>query len=105
MLDALVQHLPEACWSEPSGGLYLWVELPTDGPSATELFMEAVRMGVGFAMGPLFYTDAQGAYHLRLNIAAQDADQIQEGIQRLGNAWHKLAAGYAAPDRDTVPFL
>ena len=106
MLDALVQHLPEARWTQPSGGLYLWVEIPSEGPTATELFLESVQTGVGFAMGPLFHTDGQGAYHLRLNIAAQDVDQIQKGMQRLGAAWHKLAAGYAVPDREAeVPFL
>src|SRR5690606_31982795 len=43
MLEALTVHLPGARWQEPRGGLYLWLELPADGPSATELYVHAVQ--------------------------------------------------------------
>jgi GntR family transcriptional regulator / MocR family aminotransferase len=97
LLDALRRHLPEARWDEPAGGLYVWVELPHDGPTATELFLEAVRAGAAFAMGPLFYTDGQGTYHIRLNIAANSPDRIEEGIRRMASAWRSLAESYEAP--------
>lgn len=106
VLGALAKHLPYAVWNDPAGGLYVWVELPHDGPTATELYLHAVQMGVGFAMGPLFYSDGQGAYHLRLNIAAQAPVQIDEGIRRLGAAWKELAASYHPADpAQRAPFL
>ncbi len=106
MLDALRVHLPGARWAEPGGGLYLWLELPPDGPTATELYLHAVQMGVAFAVGPLFYTDGQGSHNLRLNMAAHPPERIEEGIRRLGAAWTELAAGYQPPDRPhTVTFL
>ncbi|HEC22490.1 MAG TPA: PLP-dependent aminotransferase family protein [Chloroflexi bacterium] len=107
MLAALERHLSMARWHEPAGGLYLWVELPSDGPTATELYLHAVRAGVAFAMGPLFYTDGQGAYHLRLNMVAYPPDTIEEGVRRLGAAWRELAAGYQPPERtlSTTPVL
>ncbi len=106
MLRALKKRLPRAVWNDPAGGLYVWLELPHEGPTATELFLHAVQKGVAFAMGPLFFTDGQGTYHLRLNIAAQAPPQIEEGIRRLGEAWRDLAAGYQpADDSDRAPFL
>lgn len=105
MLDALRRHFPEAAWNEPSGGLYVWAAVPEDGPTAAELYLEAVRQGAGFAMGPLFFTDGRGERHLRLNIAAHDPARIDEGIRRLGSVWRELASGYRAPAEPRGVFL
>jgi DNA-binding transcriptional MocR family regulator len=106
MLGALARHFPAASWNEPAGGLYVWARLPDDGPTATELFLRAVQVGVAFAMGPLFHTDGGGAYHLRLNIAAHPPETIDEGIRRLSAAWHDLAADYEpVEDSGGAPFL
>jgi DNA-binding transcriptional MocR family regulator len=94
MLDALTRHFPEAHWKKPAGGLYLWVSLPHDGPTATELYMHSLRQGVAFAMGPLFYTTDEGAYFLRLNVAAYSPAHIDQAIARLANAWRDLATGH-----------
>lgn len=91
-LDAARRHLPpEAHWSKPSGGLYLWIELPHDGPTAAELYVSAIQQGVAFAIGAMFHTDGSGAYFIRINFAAQPPDQIEEGMRRLGEAWRALA--------------
>ncbi len=106
MLEAVAAYLPQVRWVEPAGGLYLWLELPHDGPTATELYLHAVQEGVAFAPGPLFHTDGQGAYHLRLNMIAYPAETIKEGVRRLGKAWRELAVGYHPPERDhSVPFV
>jgi len=106
MLSALARYLPQARWQTPKGGLYLWAGLPHDGPTATELYLHALRLGVAFAMGPLFYTGDEGAYFMRLNIAAYAPDQIEEGIRRLGNAWRELASGHvAAQNGSPTPFV
>jgi DNA-binding transcriptional MocR family regulator len=106
ILEALGRHLPEANWREPAGGLYLWMSLPDDGPTAVELCLPAAQEGVSFAPGPLFYLDERGAYHLRLNMVAFDPPQIEEGVRRLGAAWRGLAATYQAPARTRPgPFL
>lgn len=105
MLEALTVHLPGARWQEPRGGLYLWLELPADGPSATELYVHAVQAGVAFAPGPLFYLDGRGAHHLRLNMVAHPPEIATEGAARLGGAWRELAAGYEPPAGRAGPFL
>ena len=106
MLTVMTRHWPDASWIEPTGGLYLWVSLPEDGPTATELYLQAVRNSVAFAIGPLFYTNERGSHHLRLNMVAHPPDVIEQGIVRLASAWKDLAAGYQRPDQNySGPFL
>ncbi len=106
-LAAARRHLPsEATFNEPPGGMYLWIRLPMDGPTATDLYMSAIQHGVTFAIGAMFYTDdidPESAYYLRLNFAAQPPTQIEEGMQRLGAAWRELAS--ALGGRRGTPIL
>jgi hypothetical protein len=49
MLDALAREMPDGVrWTEPEGGLQLWVELP-DSLDTAALLADAVRAGVLFA--------------------------------------------------------
>jgi DNA-binding transcriptional MocR family regulator len=106
MLSAVGRHLPDARWTAPSGGLYLWLELPPDGPTSVELYMHATKSGVAFAMGPLFHTDGQGTHHLRVNMVAHAPETIEDGMQRLGAAWDDLTHDYTPPERPhPAPFL
>jgi DNA-binding transcriptional MocR family regulator len=93
MIRSLQQHMPAGTqWTTPTGGMYLWVELPHDGPTAAELYNNAIKQGVTFAMGPMFHTDSSGGYFMRLNFAAQSPEKIEEGVRRLRAAWHGLSA-------------
>ena len=78
---------PGASWFSPQGGLYLWVELPPDGPSAAETFIAAIQRDVAFAIGDLFYTGGGGSHALRLNFGIHKPALIDEGFQRIGAAW------------------
>ena len=87
--EAARTHLPPGCeWTEPAGGLYMWVRLPEDGPTAAELYVTAVQHGVAYAVGSLFFTDHGGGRHIRLNFAANSPARITEGFRRLGAAWY-----------------
>jgi GntR family transcriptional regulator / MocR family aminotransferase len=93
-LAAAEQHMPAgAVWTLPYGGMYLWIRLPMDGPTASTLYDEALKHGVNFAIGGTFYIEetAESAYHLRLNFAAQPPQRIEEGLRRIGQAWQTLA--------------
>jgi DNA-binding transcriptional MocR family regulator len=95
-LNAAAKFLPPgARWSVPEGGLYLWVDLPRSGPTAAELYISAIQSGVAYAIGNVFYTNGCGSYKLRLNYAAQQPGDIEEGLKRLGRAWRELACDYA----------
>ncbi|MCL4248390.1 MAG: PLP-dependent aminotransferase family protein [Anaerolineae bacterium] len=99
-LVAAKRHLPKGTtWNIPSGGLYLWIKLPEDGPSAAELYISAVEAGVAYAIGSVFYPDGEGNYHLRMNFGAHKPQDIEEGFRRLGNAWRDLAQDYAGMEK------
>ena len=86
----------------PSGGLYLWVQLPKNGPTAAELYVTAVQMGVTYAIGSIFHTNSCGAYHLRLNYGSLSPADIEQGFRRLGRAWREVASDYAEIEKMPV---
>lgn len=103
-LAAASKYLPPGSyWNTPQGGLYLWIELPKSGPTAAELYISAIQMGVAYAIGNVFYTNSCGSYRIRLNYAAQRPADIEEGIRRLGRAWRELACDYA--EMEKTPLL
>jgi len=103
-LQAAQRHLPPGSrWNVPQGGLYLWVEMPKSGPSASELYVSAIQMGVAYGIGNVFHTDSSGSYRIRINFAANKPLDIEEGFKRLGRAWRELACDYA--DMEKTPLL
>ena len=55
MLDALDEHLPpEATWTRPQGGLFIWATLP-DYIDTTDLLARALREHVAFVPGRAAY--------------------------------------------------
>ena len=90
-LAAAAAYFPRSWrWQEPAGGFFLWVQLPQAGPTATELYMQALGHGVSFAIGDVFFADGGGSRNLRLNFVEQDGAQITSGFQRLARAWQEL---------------
>lgn len=95
MLEAMSQYLsPETIgtyrgqkvqWSRPSGGLFVWMQLPS-GLSARELLGYAEREGVSFSPGELFFVNSDRPECLRLCFIQADVEEITEGIRRLGKA-------------------
>lgn len=84
MLGALDEHFPrEARWTRPTGGLYLWVTLPSD-IDVTALFFDAREAGVLFAPGPIFCSDGSGGNAFRLGFSLLSPGMIGEGVGRLG---------------------
>ena len=93
---------PGSRWNVPQGGLYLWVELPKSGPTAAELYISAIQMGVAYGIGSMFFTNGSGSYNLRINFAAQKPADIEEGFKRLGRAWRELAYDYAEMEKSPL---
>ncbi|MBN1991285.1 MAG: PLP-dependent aminotransferase family protein [Anaerolineae bacterium] len=97
MLAAVKQYFPaEARWRCPQGGMYLWVEMPSPGPTATDLYLTAINYNVAFAIGSVFSASGSFAHALRLSFVTHTPQEIQEGIRRLGKAWKELLARQAA---------
>ncbi len=84
MVELLRAHFPpEARWTEPEGGLFLWVTLP-EGCDTQAMLSDAVERGVAFVPGQAFYVDASGRNQMRLNFSCASEEQLREGIARLG---------------------
>jgi DNA-binding transcriptional MocR family regulator len=86
MLEALARELPEdASWTQPEGGYFVWVELPS-GPPSSELLAEAEEAGVTFVKGSDFYAGGRGGERaLRLAFSFVSPEEIAEGVSVLGN--------------------
>ncbi|HEX9926498.1 MAG TPA: PLP-dependent aminotransferase family protein [Anaerolineae bacterium] len=93
MLAAMERYFPaEACWHRPDGGMYIWVEMPSHGPTATNLYLTAINYNVAFAIGSVFSASGSFPQALRLNFTTHPPAEIEEGIRRLGKAWKELLA-------------
>lgn len=82
MIHSLEEHLPEASWNVPDGGFYVWVKLP-EGLNAKTMLPRAVTARVAYVSGTAFYTDGQGADHMRLSYCYPTPERIREGVRRL----------------------
>jgi 2-aminoadipate transaminase len=86
---ALERELPDASFSTPEGGYFLWVDLP-EGTDVAELQREALHRGVDFVKGSDFMLEG-GESSFRIAYSAVSADQIEEGIARIAAARRELA--------------
>ena len=80
MLDALAEFfLPQAEWTQPGGGLFIWATLP-DFIDTSDLLAKAIREeNVAFVPGSAAYVDGRGASSMRLNFSGVDIDGIRRG--------------------------
>jgi DNA-binding transcriptional MocR family regulator len=79
MLESLERELPEARWSRPEGGYFVWLELPGAADAAT-LLERAAAAGVTFVPG----TDFGGSPNTaRLAFSYVSPEEIREGMRRL----------------------
>lgn len=85
MLAALARHMPAGVtWSEPEGGMFVWVTLP-DGMDGAALLADAIREErVAFVPGGAFFTDGTGRNTLRMSYSLPPPEQIEAGVARLG---------------------
>jgi 2-aminoadipate transaminase len=85
MVNAIREYFPpEARYTEPEGGMFLWITLPP-GLSAMEVFKKSIAVKVAFVPGDPFYVNREQVNTLRLNFSSVDADTIRTGIRRLGD--------------------
>jgi 2-aminoadipate transaminase len=86
MLRAIEEHFPgDANYTRPSGGLFVWAELPSH-VDTRELLLDAVKERVAFVPGQGFHADNSGTNTMRLNFSNVPPEQLREGIRRLGHA-------------------
>jgi DNA-binding transcriptional MocR family regulator len=94
---------PGSRWNVPQGGMYLWVQLPKNGPTSAEIYITSIHMGAAFAIGTVFFTNGCGSHRMRINFGAQKPADIEDGLRRIGRAWREVACDYA--DMEKSPLL
>jgi DNA-binding transcriptional MocR family regulator len=84
MLEALEKHFPkEASWSNPEGGMSVWVRLP-ESLGSGQLLHQAVEGGVTFVSGEHFYATSPLQNMMRLSFTMASPQAIEEAVKRLG---------------------
>ncbi|HEX4032956.1 MAG TPA: PLP-dependent aminotransferase family protein [Solirubrobacteraceae bacterium] len=84
ILDALAENLPpEATWTRPHGGLFIWVTLP-DYIDTTDMLARALADNVAFVPGEAAFADGRGRHSMRLNFSSSSDEDIREGVRRIG---------------------
>ncbi len=81
---ALRKYLPPGfSWIEPEGGMFVWIEGPTDFDADT-LATPAMDAGVAFLPGSMFYPAADAPHNeIRLSFANVPNHEIDRGIELL----------------------
>jgi 2-aminoadipate transaminase len=96
MLEALRTHFPpQASWTEPEGGLFVWATLPPY-IDTSDLLAKALREDVAFVPGQAAYVDGRGRNSMRLNFSGSSEEEIREGIRRIGKVIAEQVELYVA---------
>ena len=86
MLAAIARHFPaQTRVSQPSGGYFLWLELP-EQMDALKLFHMALAQGISIAPGPTFSPTRRFGNCIRLNYGSpwhEDAERAMETLGRI----------------------
>jgi 2-aminoadipate transaminase len=84
MLECLKKLMPSGVrWTEPEGGLFLWVTLPQNQSSEQLLDICLREASVSFVIGQPFHVNGEGTNCLRLAFSKESEDNIRVGIERL----------------------
>ena len=97
MLAALEEHMDPAWgvrWTNPEGGLFLWMRLP-EPLTARELFDRALQRKVAFVVGSAFHCDNSGQNTLRVNFSYPSKEQLQQAVHRLAASIAELIEEHA----------
>ena len=84
MLAALEHHFgPDARWTRPAGGMFIWATLPSY-IDTSDLLARAQEENVAFVPGQAAYVDGRGGSSMRLNFSGVSRPDIREGVRRIG---------------------
>ncbi len=84
LLAALERHMPPGVtWSQPQGGMFVWVNLPEGADGKVLLERALVEERVAFVPGEPFFAEVPAANALRLSYSLPTEAEIEDGVVRL----------------------
>jgi DNA-binding transcriptional MocR family regulator len=90
--NAIARSFPQGtALSRPSGGYFLWVELPWR-INSMELRDAAIARNISVCPGPIFSLEGEFRNFIRLNCALRLDEKVIRAIETLGNIAHDLNA-------------
>ncbi len=90
--NAIAKSFPQGtALSRPSGGYFLWVELPWRIDSL-KLRNAAIPHDISICPGPIFSVEGEFRHFIRLNCALKLDDKVIQAIETLGGLAHDLNA-------------
>jgi len=83
MTGCFKKYMPEGVtWTEPQGGLFLFLTMP--GKTDSEAILKkAIERNVAFVPGASFFCNRTGCNTMRINFSYSDLKDIEEGVKRL----------------------
>jgi 2-aminoadipate transaminase len=83
MINCFRKYMPAGVtWTEPQGGLFLFVTLPGH-IDTDEIFKKALVKNVAFVAGSSFYCNNSGHNTMRINFSFSNKEEIETGVERL----------------------
>jgi DNA-binding transcriptional MocR family regulator len=95
--DTMIAALPDtvpagAEWSDPDGGMFVWLRLPGSVDTA-DLLRKALDHNVAFVPGAPFFATNSDTATMRLSFTTNPPEEIVEGMSRLAAAFTSPSAG------------
>ena len=87
LIDALAESLPDLSWTDPSGGFYVWLTLPS-GLDSKAMLPRAIKELVAYTPGTAFYANGDGRHNIRLSFCYPTPEMIKLGVRRLAKTIH-----------------
>ncbi|MBB5392181.1 PLP-dependent aminotransferase family protein [Herbaspirillum sp. SJZ099] len=92
MAESIAAYFPEGTrMTVPSGGVGMWVELPSQVCSQ-RLFEQALVQGVGVSPGAIFSNSNRYGHFLRICCGHPFTRELDQALRQLGQIGHSLAA-------------
>jgi DNA-binding transcriptional MocR family regulator len=87
MIAALPATVPAGTeWTDPDGGMFVWLRLPGDGVDTAEVLKHALTHNVAFVPGAPFFAVNPDLATMRLSFTTNAPAEITEGMRRLAVA-------------------
>jgi 2-aminoadipate transaminase len=83
IISCFRKYMPEnVTWTEPDGGLFLFVTLPA-GFDADLILQKAIEKNIAFVSGSTFFCNGSGQNTMRINFSYSNNNEAEEGVIRL----------------------